>query len=654
MREEGIIKDASLLQTETKLQYIQNKNNNFIQKLEILKNILSPSDRATIENIIIMAKRLEEESKRGLFFVTIQGSLKTGKSTLTNLLIKDNIAITKAGQDTTKTPYIITKSIDNESKIVVYYRTKSIKKEKNDEIFRQILEAIMDDIKGLNFENHYKKYFEKKIEPLDKRKIEKYTVEENLEEALFINIQIANNDKNNLLAHDIAILDTPGIEGLKAEANKQIIEEIKRRTNMLIVMQSTVTPINLHEMKELKDYQNEEAEIRLLHNTFELKPWVNEYDSQKLKEEENKAIQKAKELIHNELNKLPISNSFNLAKIYDYMKKPDVYRHLEKEYKEFEEFNKSLIDTINKIKIETKQRKAYTQFKNLLVELQKENGPLNSLKIKYQSNLDEIEEKKNKISIKFEEFRKNMESFVDDFYGSYKDEISNFLENLITLLKNELKITNPNIGNVDILNNKEINQAVKEIKEFINILNNEINSIIKYEIIKHIKEAEKIILNEPIKDLKRFLKENQLEFFARKVPDIFFSENIIPNIINIEIKNNDIESLIKNNIKDGKGINIIVGEIFKDRIIEVERLEKYIKNTIFKNEISNKQREFFEKLEINLSYKIREYLKNIENIKNEVLNEYEQIFSSRKLQSQQVIKEIEALLHQIEEASLIL
>jgi len=641
-----VIKDNTSLQAAKQLKVIQNKSNDFVQKLENLKNILSINDREKIENIIIATKRLEEESKRGLYFVTIQGSLKTGKSTLTNLLTKDNVAITKAGQDTTKTPYIITKSIDNEPKIVVYYRTKNIKKEKNDETFKQILEAIMDDIKGLEFENPYKKYFEKKIEPLEKKKIEQYTVEENLEEALFINIQIANKDKNNwILAHDIAILDTPGIEGLKAEANKQIIEEVKRRTNMLIVMQSTVTPVNLHEIQELKDYQNEDAEIRLLHNKFELKPWADEYDGQKLKEEEHKAIKRAKEIVQHELSKLPISNSFNLAKIYDYMKKTDVYKHLEKEYKEFEEFNKSLIDTINKIKIETKQRKAFTQFKNLLIKLQKEDSALNELKIKYQNNIDEIKDKKNKINKQFEEFRNNMENFVEFFYSNYKDKIDNYISKELSI-NNKLKITNPNIGSIDFFNSKEIKQAVKEIQEFIKILNKEINASVKDKVIEYIKEAKKDLVDIHINDLKEFLKENKLDSFALKIPDIYFSENIILDIVNIELNDNDVESLIKTHLKEGKG------KIFKDRIIEVKELQEYIKDTIFKNELSNKQREFFEKLKANFVAKIREYLKDIEKIKNEILNEYEQMTSSRKQQSQQVLKEIETLLNQIEEARL--
>jgi len=643
---EIMTKNNPLPQAEAKLRDIQNRSNYFINKLENLKDILSFNDRNIIDHIIIVTKRLEEESTRGLYFVTIQGSLKTGKSTLTNLLIKRDIAITKAGQDTTKTPYIITKSTDNESKIIVYYRTKNIQKEKNDETFKQILEAIMDDIKGLNFENPYKKYFNKKVEPLDKKRIEKYTVEENLEEALFINIQIANNDKNNwMLAHDIAILDTPGIEGLKAAVNKQIIEEVKKRTNMLIVMQSTVTPVNSHELKELKDYQNEEAEIRLLHNKFELKPWADDYDEKKLKEEENKAIKKAKEIIQHELGKLPISNFFNLAKVYDYMKKPDVYEKLEKEYKEFEEFNKDLIQTINKIKLESKQRKAYTQFKNLLIKLQKENSPLNELKIKYQSNIDEIEESENKINTKFEEFRKNMESFVEIFYSNYKDKIENYISEKLSI-NNKLKITISNIGATDFFNKKEINQAVKEIQEFINILNKDINVSVKDKVIKYIKETKKDLVDVHINDLKKFLKENKLGSFVLKIPDIYFQENIIPDIVNIELNDNDVESLIKTNTKESKGI------IFKDRIIEVEKLERHIKDSIFKSEISNKKREFFEKLKSIFSNKIIEYLKDIERIKNEILNEYEQITLSRKIQSQQVVKEIETLLRQIEETEL--
>jgi len=128
-----------------RLEKIQNKNNYFIKSLENLKDILDFEDKEEISNIIRHCLRLNEESKRGLYFVTIQGSLKTGKSTLTNLFIKDDVAITKAGQDTTKTPYVITRANDDESKIVIYYLSKNIKgdKHKQEFILKNILEAIL-------------------------------------------------------------------------------------------------------------------------------------------------------------------------------------------------------------------------------------------------------------------------------------------------------------------------------------------------------------------------------------------------------------------------------------------------------------------------------------------------------------------------------
>ena len=629
-----------------RLEKIQNKNNSFINSLENLRNILDFDDKEEISSIIRHCLRLNEESKRGLYFVTIQGSLKTGKSTLTNLFIKDDVAITKSGQDTTKTPYVITRANDNESKVIIYYLSKNIKGNKynQESILKNILEAIMDDIKGLKFENPYKSYFNKKIEPLDRRKIYQYTVEKSIEEAIFINIQIAKkDDENNLLDNEIAILDTPGIEGLKAKRHQKIIEEVKKRTNMLVVMQSTVTPINSNELEELKEYLNEEAEIRLLHNKFELKPWASEYDMKKLKEEEESSIQKAKEIIMSELNVNPISNSFNLAKVYDYMRNKEVYKNLENDYKKFQEFNNELISTINRIKIESREKKAYKQFKNLLDDLLSSDSVLLKLKEKYKNIIDIIDNKTSEIEEQFESVENSIKEFFDVFESKYKRKVEELFEN--HKIKSELKVTNPNIGKIDFFNSKAVKQVKKEIEEFVNNLKEEINNLYKVNVLKLLKEEYKEEFINVVYDLKEFLNKKDMNKFAIKISDIYFSENVVPDII--KEMNIDAQVLMKSFLKDGKGWPI------KDRLIETEKLEKHIQE-LFRKETINNFKNFWEKLKSNIyngvNGELDIYIKNLENIKKEVLNYYNTLSSSRKIPAQQAVSEIETLLFQIKDA----
>ena len=630
-----------------RLEKIQNKNNSFINSLENLRNILDFDDKEEISSIIRHCLRLNEESKRGLYFVTIQGSLKTGKSTLTNLFIKDDVAITKSGQDTTKTPYVITRAHDGQSKIVIYSLSRNIKgdKQKQEDIFRNILEAIMDDIKGLKFENPYKSYFNKKIEPLDRRKIYQYTVEKSIEEAIFINIQIAKkDDENNLLDNEIAILDTPGIEGLKAKRHQKIIEEVKKRTNMLVVMQSTVTPINSNELEELKEYLNEEAEIRLLHNKFELKPWASEYDMKKLKEEEESSIQKAKEIIMSELNVNPISNSFNLAKVYDYMRNKEVYKNLENDYKKFQEFNNELIFTINRIKIESREKKAYKQFKNLLDDLLSSDSVLLKLKEKYKNIIDIIDNKTSEIEEQFESVENSIKEFFDVFESKYKRKVEELFEN--HKIKSELKVTNPNIGKIDFFNSKAVKQVKKEIEEFVNNLKEEINNLYKVNVLKLLKEEYKEEFINVVYDLKEFLNKKDMNKFAIKISDIYFSENVVPNII--KDMNIDAKALMKTFVTKGGGL---LG--FRNRIIETEKLEKHIQK-LFEKEVKNNFKEFWKKLKSNIyngvNGELDIYIKNLENIKKEVLNYYNTLSSSRKLPAQQAVSEIETLLFQIKDA----
>jgi len=583
---------------------------------------------------------------RGLYFLTIQGSLKTGKSTLTNLLVGKDVAITQSGVDTTKTPYVITKSNDNKARIFVYERAKNPKKEKEIE---NVIEAIIDDVKGIELvDNKWNAYFTKREIPFSKENIEKYTVSEYSDNVLFINIQIPKpkDVKEWILDHDIAILDTPGVEGKKALSSQNVINEIKKRTNMLIAMQSTVTPINNEEIKALKEYENEGAELRHMHNRFELKPWANEYDRKKFFEAERKAINKGKEILKNEFELEDIvTNSFNLAKVEDYVRRPKEYRNLKSEYDEFVKFVQDLIFSINQIKIESKREKALTQIMNLLEKWESEDGTFLSLKKKFMKDLDDIERELKEIKNAFFDYKKNVCEFREYFFNKNSSKISEYANiKLLNETNTHLKVQN------NLLNKAE-KEIIESIQAFISNLNKEINELFKKYVLELLNK-EKVFIDDKLVSLKNFLKQKNYIFYADKLYPPYFNLLDIPDIVNFSLSNEDIKALLRNQefIKLEESEVPLVGKLFKNKYLLSEKFENHIKE-LFKKAIMNSFSSFIQDLETNIynghNGVLDKYAKSIEELAFEFERDFESKVLQRKEKNKQAIFFIEDLIRKI-------
>jgi len=640
----------NLIKSNTKdLEYIGSQNNNLLNYLEILKNIVPIENKGDIQNEINKLIRINEDMKKGLYFLTIQGSLKTGKSTLTNLLIGKEVAVTQAGVDTTKTPYVITKSNNDIPAIFVYKLIKSPKKPQDIE---NIIESIVDDVKGIKLQNNkWNSYFRKEKLKFTTENIKKYTVNESYNEALFINIQIPRpkEAKEWILDYEIALLDTPGIEGKKATQSQNVIKEIKRRTNMLIVMQSTVTPINNEEIKALKEYKNEGAELRHMHNKFELKPWANEYDRKKFLESEKKAIERGKDILKNEFGlKEVITESFNLAKVEDYLRNNQDYKFLKNEYDEFINFVKGLITSIETIKFESKREKALKQVLNLFNNWESEDGIFFKLKSKFEKDLEDIETELNEIKKAFLEYEKNIREFREDFFNKNYSKINEYINYKL------MKEANTHLEIPNNLINKAEKEIIDNIEMFISNLNNELNELLKEYILKLLNE-EKKVLDRQLNEIKSFLKEKKFTKFIDKLYPINFNITDIPNIINISVTKEEIKGLLNNKEfikKESKGG--LIGKILpSDKYLQTEKFEKHLKDNIFQkamiNGFSNFIQDFKTDIFNNANGVLDNYLKQTNKILLEVEEEYNKNVLNRKERNKNSIVSIEELFRNVQE-----
>jgi hypothetical protein len=587
--------------------------------LSELEKIVKIEDKNIVKNYIDDLERIKVEMIRGLYFVTIQGSLKTGKSTLTNILVGEEVAITASGFDTTRIPYVITKSTDNKAKIVLYKLRDNIgvktgnPEEEIEKKIKEIIRSIIDDIKGLDIVSDKK--FIKKEKPFDKKIVEEYTVFNNDNSVLLVNIQIPKpkNKENWILDYDIGILDTPGVEGEKAYNHKPEISEIRKRTNMLVIMQSTVTPLNKIEIEELKNYKKGNiSSVRLLHNKFDLFHWREEEDLEEFNTNEKKSIEKTHKRIKSIFGKT-FSRSINLAKVNDYMKLGDKYPELKSDYDEFVSFESDIIEAINTKKAVEKKEKAVNDLKSKIEEIIDENEILNQMIKEYEKIKKELENEKIDITNKFDNFYENLNKIPEKIL-----ELKQILKTELDLNKMYLKefiSYDDRVKKLPIFDTLFAEDIVNKIKASLNYKDKEIKDYLENKFLKNIQEILNKYLQNDIETVNEILNKLNL----MKIDEFKFPKIKLPQLRISYLKDEDIKKCIKLGKKDDWSISYAV-DIDKTENSLVKRLQEDFDSIVNR---------FLRSLKGNLEREIEEY----ENVIKQKQKEVETAFQKNNLKT---------------------
>ena len=627
---------------------------------EICDKLPKEINPSKLKENMMELKRIEQNLKKGFIFVTIQGSLKTGKSSLTNLLVKSKkeVAITRLGQDTTAVPYIISRSKDNKFKMILFKKKGSIKTKGNQ--IQNLISQIIDYIKGFDLKelwNTDKFNFEKKIiENPSIEDIQKYTVENRDNEILLVNIQVPK-EQDSLLDYEAALLDTPGIEStnLNEEIVNLLMKNIENNSNLVIAMQSTVTPINSNELKSLEKYRNtiSEENFYFVHNIFEIKPWANKTDKQKLLNREKEAIKNAKDNINNKFKINPYIIEFNIEKVKDYLlSSNEEYKknnELKKESEKFLDFEKTLIDKIKDQRKQIIENNAKTKFNTIKKNL---NNVFEEYKNELKEKINEIEEEKNEILNSFKKARKELRELDDLFINSLKRD-KYYNEKIINLSNEYTNIKISDKKNIDITKEKKILLFFDVLDKDYEKIFSKIEDFNK-KIIKQINEENKIYIKNK---LEEYIKSNNLTEFKElknklenygiflemneniKIPkiDIKFNEK---NINNLEI--NNLKPILNKHItpKTQEASNLL-GKI-KDKVLgpEVISYEINIKEleTDLREEYIIDTDTFFNELKKEIQIIINEFIK---------LSTYEQKFKEKFEENNKKISFYKNLIEEI-------
>ncbi|MCT7525935.1 dynamin family protein [Aliarcobacter cryaerophilus] len=436
---------------------------------------------------------VKKELNSNKYFIAIIGGIKTGKSTLINLLCHKEVSKTQAGVETTKIPLII--SANSEDKINIYRKKGEI----GDSLLieEKDRDLVINYIKGLDeFDENNENSIGKEIEDYDEDKLYKYVTDDSSidNSSMIIAIHLTLDKErlkeypNCLLLNDIMIIDTPGLDGVESSIGGKENNNgdwLVERTDLIFILQSTVSPINKNIKDTLKKINNKNLKSRLVHNQFSLRDWLEKDKKENWENDtRKKSIDKALEILdkkgaYTDCVDLAMASDTVFSK-EDLVNKKEEYsdKHIEELLKKsnFSEFEKNTNDELKKTKEKSHFDSCINQIRNLkLSEVIKEI--LKGIEAKEKENKEKFDKliesfDFQKIKIDYEkwadfdndEINKNPNLSKEDKVNSVKIEIEkNYLTNQHRnnfteyLLSREIKISN----------DEKI--TVKDLIEFFNI-----------------------------------------------------------------------------------------------------------------------------------------------------------------------------------------
>lgn len=273
-----------------------------------------------IDEIFTRIKRARGEFDALLFFAVCFGMLKSGKSTLVNLFAgRPEVSPTRFGLDTTLRPCLILAG--EEDQISIFDLKDSSKRGADSDFERKCFNAVIDHLRGII--NDEAELSAKHHVSVKKYRFSSDTIFKALctkeglsgEKPLITVIRL--KESSELLKHDVALLDVPGIDSNQADIGSYV--SLLERCDLLLFIQSTVSALN-HEATTLLQSlveRSKNSPIWLIQNRFQAQGWRNQ---NKLDEQDTKLVDSTKRELAGDLrveSQHILAHQVNLGKAYD-------------------------------------------------------------------------------------------------------------------------------------------------------------------------------------------------------------------------------------------------------------------------------------------------------------------------------------------------
>jgi len=310
---------------------------NYVPKLvdEHIKNKLSQLSRRSLEY------------KNGSFIMLVVGPVKSGKSTLVNLLAHRYVSPTDTLECTVRPSIISNVNDERDCKIEIYKARHEGRKAED-------LDLIVDELRGIVTEQELGEYLEKDeyTNYSDDTVNNVISPSYNKEDRTIITSITTTGSK--LLARGpvdggkIFLADMPGFDGNTSNLNDPLYDAISKRVDLILFVHSSVSAFNLTSasyLEKLREY-NEAVPVYLVHNIFDSTYWKNPQDRA---HEIDRQVQKEYEEIRSK--GFNIESEFiskvNLGKVTDALQGAGAYVEgfeddLQGELRKFEEIEEKL------------------------------------------------------------------------------------------------------------------------------------------------------------------------------------------------------------------------------------------------------------------------------------------------------------------------
>lgn len=332
-----------------------------------------------IKSNLIRLYRRSKEYKNGSFIMLVVGPVKSGKSTLVNLLAHRYVSPTDKLECTIR-PSIISCAESHEECSIEVYTAKDENRKEED------LDLIIDKLRGIiEDESEIREHLTKEVFPLNNDNINAYITPSYNKGDNSIITSISTTGSKLLKSTDsgkIFIADMPGFDGNRVNLSNSLYDAISKRVDLILFVHSSVSAFNVTSneyLEKLREY-NGTVPVFLIHNVFDANFWKNK--ETRLKDVDRQSKNEYDEIKSKGFNIEPdYISCINLGMVTDYINKdenclPEFDEELKKEYDAFENIEEKLYNkittNISKLRLDRCLDRT-EKLKNDLIELIKRN-----------------------------------------------------------------------------------------------------------------------------------------------------------------------------------------------------------------------------------------------------------------------------------------
>ena len=257
-----------------------------------LEDLWQDSQKAA-KNVRAEIKSYLDAFDSSTFFIVTFGMLKAGKSTLVNALVGHrDVSPVGHGRETTKRSSIIFAADAEHPEGIYIYKPKGNRGEKTEEIWhKELCESLILALGGVGKLEDRFALDGDKPQPFSKENIEKLLTKKPAPGALPPVIRVSPEKPGNLLDDGVAILDTPGLDGLEANRDTDTFWKVlPSQGDFFLLVQSSMSGLNENAAKDVKSIYGateRNPSILIVYNKIVSEFWLrDDVKTEKLEKDE--------------------------------------------------------------------------------------------------------------------------------------------------------------------------------------------------------------------------------------------------------------------------------------------------------------------------------------------------------------------------------